>query len=159
MDTCTCIYPENVYGLRSLSGETDHSATASPEAGRFSLPQEFCHLPHLCWQAFSKIISYHCDLFCVSTTSQTELSFLDNNLYWGISLFDADSGQQGPCVVDEMNKITGMQKFCGETGMAWPLSEWESTLTLAWTGFYCCSGSISSRKVFIHHCQAVKIKQ
>ena len=70
MGTCTCIYPENVYGLRSLSGETDHSATASPEAGRFSLPQEFCHLPHLCWQAFSKIISYHCDLLCVSTTRQ-----------------------------------------------------------------------------------------
>ena len=27
------------------------------------------------------------------------------------------------------------------------------------TGFYCFSGSIISRKVFIHHCQAVMIKQ
>ena len=37
----------------------------------------------------------------------------------------------------------GLQKSCGEKGTAWPLSEWESTLTLAWTGFYCFSGSIT----------------
>ena len=31
-------------------------------------------------------------------------------------------------------------------------------LILAWTGFYCFSSSITSRRVFIHHCQAVMLK-
>ena len=41
----------------------------------------------------------------------------------------------------------GLQKSCKEKETAWPLSEWESTLTPAWTGFYCLSGHITSRKV------------
>ena len=37
--------------------------------------------------------------------------------------------------------------------MAWPLSEGESTLTLALTGFYCFSGHITLRIVLIYYAQ------
>ena len=37
--------------------------------------------------------------------------------------------------------------------MAWPLSEGESTLTLALTGFYCFSGHITLTMVLIYYAQ------
>ena len=37
--------------------------------------------------------------------------------------------------------------------MAWPLSQEKSTLTLAWTGFYCFSGHITLRMVLIYYAQ------
>ena len=37
----------------------------------------------------------------------------------------------------------GLQKSCGEKGMARPLFKWERAPTLAWTGFYCFSGFIT----------------
>ena len=60
----------------------------------------------------------------------------------------------GVCgVVDVTNKITQTAEVLWRKGIAWPLSEYESALTLAWTGFYCFSGSITSRKVLIHYGQ------
>ena len=49
---------------------------------------------------------------------------------------DADPGQQNPCV-----------EAAREKGMVRPLSQEESTSTLALTGFYCFSGHITLRMV------------
>ena len=49
---------------------------------------------------------------------------------------DVDPGPQDPCVVAAMDKFTRTTESCGGKGTAWPLSQEESTLTLAWTGFY-----------------------
>ena len=56
-------------------------------------------------------------------------------------------------VVDVTNKFTRTAEVLWRKGTAWPLSEWESAPTLPWTGFYCFSGSIASRKVLIHYAQ------
>ena len=42
---------------------------------------------------------------------------------------------------------TNSQESCRKNGMAWPLSQGESTLTLAWIGFYCFSGQLTWRRV------------
>ena len=47
----------------------------------------------------------------------------------------------------------GLQKSCGEKGMAWPPSEWERGPTPAWTGFYCFSGYITLRMVLLYYAQ------
>ena len=52
-----------------------------------------------------------------------------------------------------MDKFTGLQKSCGEKGMAWPLSQEESTQTLASIGFYCFSGHFTWRMVLIYYAQ------
>ena len=53
-------------------------------------------------------------------------------------------------VVDVTNKITWTAEVLWRKGMAWPLSEGESTLTLAWTGFYCFLGALyQGRSSFI----------
>ena len=63
------------------------------------------------------------------------------------SLADADSGPQGPCVVDAMNKFTWTTEVLWRkrdgTATLW---ERESTLTLALTGFYWLSNSIHQRR-------------
>ena len=41
----------------------------------------------------------------------------------------------------------GLQKSCGEKGTAQPLSERESTSTLAWTGFYCFLVALHQRRI------------
>ena len=53
-------------------------------------------------------------------------------------------------VVAATNKITWTAEVLWRKGMAWPLSEGESTLTLAWTGFYCFLGALhQGRSSFI----------
>ena len=47
----------------------------------------------------------------------------------------------------------GLQKSCGEKGMARLLSQEESFLTLALTGSYCFSGHITLRMVLIYYAQ------
>ena len=47
----------------------------------------------------------------------------------------------------------GLQKSCGEKGTARPLSQEESALTLAMTGFYCFSGYITLRMILIYYAQ------
>ena len=52
----------------------------------------------------------------------------------------------------------GLQKSCGEKGMAWPLPKWErargpESLTPAWTGYYCFSGYITLRMILIYYAQ------
>ena len=55
--------------------------------------------------------------------------------------------------VAEIRQFTGTTEFCGEKGMAGPLSQGESTLTLALTGFYCFSGHITLRMILIYYAQ------
>ena len=60
---------------------------------------------------------------------------------------DVGSGLRGPgvCVLWlQWTNSHGLQKSCGEKGLAWPLSKWESASTPVWTGFYCFSGYITS---------------
>ena len=62
----------------------------------------------------------------------------------------------GSCVVAAIDKYTnthGLQKSCGEKRTAWPLSQEDSTSTLALTGFYCFSGHITLRMVLIYYAQ------
>ena len=67
---------------------------------------------------------------------------------------DADTGPlRDPCVVAAMDKFSRTIKSCGGKGTAWPLSQEESTLTLALTGFYCFSGHITLRTVLIYYAQ------
>ena len=57
-------------------------------------------------------------------------------------------------VVDTTNKFTQTGEVCGEKGRhGHSLNGRVPILTLAWTGFYCFSGSITSRKVLIHYAQ------
>ena len=66
---------------------------------------------------------------------------------------DADPGLQDPCVVAAMDRFTRTTESCGGKGMARPLSQGESTPTLALTGFYCFSGHITLRMVLIYYTQ------
>ena len=61
--------------------------------------------------------------------------------------------RRDPCVVAAMDKFTRTTESCGEKETAWPLSQDKSTLTLAWTGFYCFSGHITLRMALISHAQ------
>ena len=56
-------------------------------------------------------------------------------------------------VVAETRQIHTNYESCGGKGMAWPLSQGESAPTLALTGFYCFSGHITLRMVFIYYAQ------
>ena len=56
-------------------------------------------------------------------------------------------------LVAEMRKFTQTTKSCGRKGTARPLSQGESTLTLALAGFYCFSGHITLRMVLIYYAQ------
>ena len=67
---------------------------------------------------------------------------------------DAVPGLQwDPCVVAAMDKFTQTTESCGEKGMARPLSQEESTQTLALTGFYCFSGPLTLRMILIYCAQ------
>ena len=58
------------------------------------------------------------------------------------------------CVLwQQWTNSQGLQKSCGEKGTAQPLSQAESTSTLALTGFYCFSGDITLRMVLIYYAQ------
>ena len=56
-------------------------------------------------------------------------------------------------VVAETDKFTRTTKSCGGKGTARPLSQEESALTLALTGFYCFPGHITLRMVLIYYAQ------
>ena len=71
----------------------------------------------------------------------------------GKSNNDADPGQQNLCVVAAMDKFTQTTESYGGKGTVWPLSQEESTPTLALTGFYCFSGHITLRRVVIYYAQ------
>ena len=51
------------------------------------------------------------------------------------------------------DKFTRTTESCGGKGRAQPLSQEESTLTLALTGFYCFSGHITLRMILIYYAQ------
>ena len=69
-------------------------------------------------------------------------------------IYDVDPGPWwDPCVVAAVDKFTRTTKSCGGKGMAWPLSQEESTPTLALTGFYCFSGYITLRMMLIYYAQ------
>ena len=71
------------------------------------------------------------------------------NLWWT----DADPSQQNLWWLHYSN-THGLQKSCGNKGAVWPLSKLErGPLIPAWTGFYCFSGHITLRVIFIYHAQ------
>ena len=51
------------------------------------------------------------------------------------------------------DKFSWTTESCGGKGMAQPLSQEESTLTLALTGYYCFSGHITLRMILIYCAQ------
>ena len=53
----------------------------------------------------------------------------------------------------QQTNTQGLQKSCGEKGTARPLSQEEKASTLALTGFYCFSGHITLRMIFIYCAQ------
>ena len=65
--------------------------------------------------------------------------------------FVADPGLQDPVLWLQHTNTHGLQKSCGEKETAQPLSQEESTLTLALTGFYCFSRPLTSRMVSIYY--------
>ena len=52
-----------------------------------------------------------------------------------------------------IDKYTWTTESCGGKGTVQPLSQEESTPTLALTGFYCFSGHITLRMVLIYYAQ------
>ena len=52
-----------------------------------------------------------------------------------------------------IHKYTPITESCGGKGTMQPLSQEESALTLALTGFYCFSGPITLRMVLIYYAQ------
>ena len=52
-----------------------------------------------------------------------------------------------------IDKFTWTTESCGGKGMEWPLSQEESPLTLALTGFHCFSGHISLKMILIYYAQ------
>ena len=52
-----------------------------------------------------------------------------------------------------MDRFIRITESCGRKWTAWPLSQGESILTLALTGFYCFSGHITLRMVLIYCAQ------
>ena len=67
--------------------------------------------------------------------------------------FDADPALENCVLWQQWTNSQGLQKSCGEKGTAQPLSQAESTSTLALTGFYCFSGHITFRMVLIYYAQ------
>ena len=80
-----------------------------------------------------------------------------------VKVSDMDPGPQDPVLWLQYTNTQGLQKSCGEKGMAWPLSKWdrvrgleraqERELIPNWTGFYCFSGHITWRMVLIYYAQ------
>ena len=70
-----------------------------------------------------------------------------------INICDADLSWWDPCVVAAMDRFIRITESCGRKWTAWPLSQGESILTLALTGFYCFSGHITLRMVLIYYAQ------
>ena len=68
---------------------------------------------------------------------------------------DADPGPWDPCVVAAMDKFTQTTESCGGKETAQPLSQEESTWTLALTGLYCFSGHITLKMVLIYYAQVL----
>ena len=64
---------------------------------------------------------------------------------------DADPGQQDLLLWLQYTNTHGLQKSCGRKGMARPLPQEESALTLAVTGFYCFSRSLTSKIVLLYY--------
>ena len=76
-------------------------------------------------------------------------NLLQINMFTFCMSYDSDPSQQDPVWWLQYTNTHGLQKSCGEKGMAWPLSKWERVRGLeraqeradpAWTGFYCFSG-------------------
>ena len=65
-------------------------------------------------------------------------------------MIDADPSQQDLLWLQYSN-THGLQKSCGGKGMARPLPQEESALTLALTGFYCFSRPLTSKKVLLYY--------
>ena len=63
---------------------------------------------------------------------------------------DADPGRQDPVLWRQKTNTHGLPSPVEEKGMVWPLSQEESTPTLALTGFYCFSGHITLRMILIY---------
>ena len=59
----------------------------------------------------------------------------------------------GSCVVAAIDKYTRTTESCGGKGTAQPLSQEESTLTLALTGLYCFPRHITLRMILIDYAQ------
>ena len=64
---------------------------------------------------------------------------------------DADPSPQDLLLWLQYTDIHGLQKSYGGKGMARPLYQEESTLTLALTGFYCFSRPLTSKMVLIYY--------
>ena len=64
---------------------------------------------------------------------------------------DADPSPQDLLLWLQYTDIHGLQKSYGGKGMARPLYQEESTLTLALTGFYCFSRPLTSKKVLLYY--------
>ena len=65
---------------------------------------------------------------------------------------DADSSLRDPCGYDEWIHVDYRSPVKKRNGSA-TLSVKERASTLAWTGFYCFSGHITSRMVLIYYVQ------
>ena len=57
-----------------------------------------------------------------------------------------------------MDKFSRTIKSCGGKGTAWPLSQGDSTQTLALTGFYCFSGHITLRMMTLIYYAQVRFR-
>ena len=59
-----------------------------------------------------------------------------------------------PCIVAAIDKFARTTEILWRKGAARPLSQGESSLTLASTGLYCFSGHITWRMILIYYAQA-----
>ena len=64
---------------------------------------------------------------------------------------DADPSRQDLLLWPQYTHTHGLQKSCGGKGTARPLSQEESALTLALTGFYCFSRPLTSKMVLLYY--------
>ena len=64
---------------------------------------------------------------------------------------DADPSPQNLPLWPQHTDTHGLQKSCGGKGTAWPLSQEESALTLALTGFYYFSRPLTSKMVLLYY--------
>ena len=103
---------------------------------------------------FSKHIS--CSFLVQWSSKQPSHSFLATiNLLWlwAAVLCVTRNLPAGSGVMAAIDNYTRTTESCGGIGMAWPLSQEESALNLAWTSFYCFSGHITLRMVLIYYAQ------
>ena len=64
---------------------------------------------------------------------------------------DTDPGLQDRLLWPQYTNTHRLQKSCGGKGTAQPLSQEESALTLALTGFYCFSRPLTSKMVLLYY--------